>query len=255
MTEFARLSSDVWTQGENYQTIISNACVSAAKAGCDDPMMRYLSLGYASWPPESRTNSAEAYCQVAMALANSSYPATRKYWTWLWARDQVYNTYGTNIPKAIAEIDPQTRAESGQFSESLRDKTMPPEKIYQEIVFHSEHHVKTICQGRLVSPHRTVVEYRTLIAWAHRPRQRAFERHSVFADKAWQARGSDRGTTPPMTAGDGHNLGMIWTSPVKLWKKRGSSTHPTRAFRPRCCAWNSARVTGAMKWKSGLNAP
>jgi hypothetical protein len=185
LTEFARSSSDVWTPGENYQTIISNACVSAAKAGCDDPIMRYLSLGYASWPPESRTNLSDAYCQTAIAMANSSYPATRKYWTWLRARDQVYNTYGTNT----------------EFSESLRDKTMPQSLL--------------IKHGRLAA----VV-----------------------------------GPIPSMPRG-GHNLSMTWESPVKLWKKRGSSTHPTRAFRPRCCVWNSARVTGGMKWKSGFNAP
>jgi hypothetical protein len=131
LTEFARLVSNSTLPDEEAASIISNNCATAVGQGCDDPMIQYLYIRYCMEQAETKEKFAEAFCNVAQQLENSSYPAIRKYYGWLRTGQQVIYAYGygTNVPPEIQSLGIWGHAESDLMA-ALDDQTMPAEEVY-----------------------------------------------------------------------------------------------------------------------------
>jgi hypothetical protein len=118
LLEFARSRSGAVNADENCNDIISNDCVSANSAGCTDPMIRYLSVRFASDQSQSKEWFVDAFNGAANGLEDSSYPPIRKYYGWLRAAGQARFAYGygTNIPQSIRAMNLWGRSETDLLS-------------------------------------------------------------------------------------------------------------------------------------------
>jgi hypothetical protein len=128
LAEFARSRSRVVESDENWAEIIGTNCDAAIKAGCDDPMIRYLYIRNCMSQTNSAKDFSDAFCKVEVEMQQSSYPAIRKFYVSLRALDQVYYTYYTNADRGVVHglaidiID--------GLMQTLEDKAMPPDEVY-----------------------------------------------------------------------------------------------------------------------------
>jgi hypothetical protein len=131
LTEFARARSQSTVSNEAWRTIISNNCLNAVNAGCDDPMIRYLFIRQCMDQNASKKAFFDAYCKAAMDLEQSSYPNIRKFYAWERTSQQVAYTYGygTNIPGEVRRL-PIWQDEQANLQAALSDGTMPPDEVY-----------------------------------------------------------------------------------------------------------------------------
>lgn len=67
---------------------ISNACMSAMAAGCDDPLIHYVALQFARDPAQNDEDNAKEFSKAAEDLESSAYPPVRKFWGWARALSQ-----------------------------------------------------------------------------------------------------------------------------------------------------------------------
>ena len=143
LTEFARVRSQCTESNEDWGLIISNNCKAAVDAGCDDPMIRYLSVRYCM--DQSNTGQAfvDAFCKAAVEMEKSSYPNIRKFYAWHRAGEQATYTYGygTNMPAELTHLRIWAHAETNLL-EALSDHAMPPEEAYD-----SCHELLQVWQG------------------------------------------------------------------------------------------------------------
>jgi hypothetical protein len=129
LTEFARSHCGLAESNEDVGGIISNKCVTAVEAGCDDPMVRYLHIRFCMSQSESAKAFADAFSAVAQEMEKSSYPSIRKYYVWQRATQQFADTYGTNTPAEVNKLSPWKQAGMNLLA-ALSDRTMPPEEAY-----------------------------------------------------------------------------------------------------------------------------
>lgn len=132
LDELARFLAGVTGAEEDAPSIISNNCVAAVGFGCDDPLIRYLDILYAMPESEAKETFAEAFCQAAIKLEESSYPPIRRFYAWLRVNKQVTYTYGygTNIPKKYNDLSIWSRPVN-DFGAATSDPSMPPDAIYE----------------------------------------------------------------------------------------------------------------------------
>ncbi|HEV2693470.1 MAG TPA: hypothetical protein VG347_11290 [Verrucomicrobiae bacterium] len=112
-----------------WQNSIATNCEAAIKAGCDDPMIRYLHLRF---PMVQATPKeyADGLCKVEADMQQSSYPPIRKFYLSVRALEQVYAGYSRN------EVDRNlTRELADNMLENLShvviDKSTPAEEVYE----------------------------------------------------------------------------------------------------------------------------
>ena len=130
LTEFARHDANVILPDEPWEQIISTNCAAAIKAGCDDPLMRYLQILFCmSRETNGPVDFAVALNDAALNMQKSSYPAARKLYIAVSAVEQSFTTYGTN-----AETMPVVKEISASIGPNLvatiDDKTIPLEDVY-----------------------------------------------------------------------------------------------------------------------------
>jgi len=114
---------------DSWQNNIATNCDAALKAGCDDPMIRYLHLRFPMTQITAK-EYADKLCKVEAEMQQSSYPPVRKFYLSLRALEQVYAAYPRN------EIDRQLTGElANNLLENLvnmaSDTNAPGEEIYQ----------------------------------------------------------------------------------------------------------------------------
>ena len=127
LVAFASLRSRL-AKGTPWVEIIATNCDLAVRAGCKDPMIRYLHIRFA-W---DQTNTAKAFadalCQAALDMKSTSYPAIRKFYANRLAVQQFYDAYDK---KADRQIIRQVGGTSYYMPEILNDPTIPIEEAYE----------------------------------------------------------------------------------------------------------------------------
>jgi tetratricopeptide (TPR) repeat protein len=139
LTEFARMSSAVIPQDkpweefirEPWAQIVRTNCDAAIKAGCDDPMVNYLSIRYSTIQTNSQRDIAEAYCRAALDMEKSSYPDMDKFFAALRAIHQTTFAYGYTNANAMETVKEISRSFGKNLIGILKDKTTPPEDVYE----------------------------------------------------------------------------------------------------------------------------
>jgi hypothetical protein len=129
LTEFARVRSQDFQSNENPRLIVSTNCQAAMYAGCNDPLIRYLSLCLITNKPAEKRDRVDAFATMALEMEASSYPKIRKFYAWHWMGREVNSAYGygKKIPQEWVALGPWYRAESN-LVEALEDRTMPPDE-------------------------------------------------------------------------------------------------------------------------------
>jgi hypothetical protein len=131
LTEFARHDSDVIQPGEPWEDIISTNCNAAIKAGCNDTMMRYLSILFCmSQSTNSPKDFAVALHNVAFDMQKSLYPNMRKLAVEIAALEQIYKAYGYTNAETISDMKELSPHISENLQAVLADKTTPPEDVF-----------------------------------------------------------------------------------------------------------------------------
>lgn len=94
LTEFARTRGQAVDPSEPVYEIISTNCEAAVKAGCDDPMVRYLFIKYCMSQTNAPKTFSDAFDEVQSNMQDSDYPPIRKFYCSLRAYQQFTYTYG-----------------------------------------------------------------------------------------------------------------------------------------------------------------
>ncbi len=111
------------TERERDYHRISQLADSAVRAGCDDPMVRYLQLGFGG-PGTKDTNTAvQTYLKVAADLSGSGYPEIRKFYGCLRAAYGIRNWDWKGHGGEIGNLEVEARS---HLVAALADKNLPP---------------------------------------------------------------------------------------------------------------------------------
>jgi hypothetical protein len=132
LAEFARSRSGVSDLDDNWSEIIRKDCDAAVKAGCDDPMIRYLYIKFSMSQTSSPMDSADAFCKTADDMEQSSYPPIRKFYASLRALQQVFYAYPTNADGEITSQLANNVVEN--LAQTLDEKTAPSGEVYDACV-------------------------------------------------------------------------------------------------------------------------
>ena len=131
LTEFAGGRVNLLEEGMNPRVIFSN-CLVAVRAGCTDPMVRYLLMRFSSEQGSASAKHARDWVDAALALQKSSYPPIRKYYAWLhtWrALRAAYNGFD-KVPDDVARLLPKN-VMTASLEDALADPEIPPQEIYE----------------------------------------------------------------------------------------------------------------------------
>jgi hypothetical protein len=131
LTEFATHNIIFNPLDEPSKEIIRTNCDAAIKAGCIDPMVRYLYVRYSLSQTNSPQVIAEAYCGVALDMEKSSYPDIRKFFAALRAIHQTTFAYGYTNVYAMETVKEISRSFGKNLTGVLQDKMTPPEDVYE----------------------------------------------------------------------------------------------------------------------------
>ena len=134
LTEFARVRSDVLATNESWREIIATNTAAAVRAGCDDPMLRYLFIKNALSQTNSPKAFLDAFYNMALDMQASSYPAIRKFYAAQRAVDQLFYTFGhaTNNNITAQPTFQRVMPLIGQnLMVALEDKTMPAVEAFE----------------------------------------------------------------------------------------------------------------------------
>jgi hypothetical protein len=130
LTEFARTRAQVTDSYEPWAEIITTNCDAAVKAGCDDPMVRYLYIRYCL----SQTNTPKAFLdafeEVQSNMQQSPYPPIRKFYASLRALQQFNSTYDYNRKGDFSKGYQLLNDSVSDLVDTLNDKTTPPAEVY-----------------------------------------------------------------------------------------------------------------------------
>jgi hypothetical protein len=192
LTEFARVRSQSTESNEDGGLIISKNCKAAADAGCDDPMIQYLSVRFCMDQSNTKQAFVDAFCKAAVEMEKSTYPNIRKFYAWHRAGEQATYAYGygTNIPAEIERLRIWAHAETNLL-EALSDHTMPPEEAYD-----SCHELLQVWQGG--KEHYSLLYHRMESQfpdnWTNAPLIQLLKGEAYIA-MAWHARGNGYANT------------------------------------------------------------
>lgn len=130
LTEFARTRAQVVPSGEPWAEVIATNCDAACKAGCTDPMVRYLYIRFAMSQTNTTQTFADMFCNVAQDMEKSSYSNIRKFYAVDRAVDQLVYAYGTNAWNM--PVFRQLESKIGDYLiPVVQDKTTPPEEAFE----------------------------------------------------------------------------------------------------------------------------
>lgn len=129
MTEFARTKTASDDEMEILSALTGDAADNAVNAGCDDPMVRYLSARYASAsqgrPFQERQ---EQYRSAAVGLEQSGYPAIRKFYANVDAAEMLWQRGSTNLWPEVRDFRSKAVADLNQ---AFQDPALPETEAYQ----------------------------------------------------------------------------------------------------------------------------
>jgi peroxiredoxin len=127
LVAFASLRSGL-AVGTPWVEMIATNCEQAVRAGCQDPMIKYLHIRF-SW---DQTNTAKAYadalCQAALDMKPTRYPAIRKFYANRLAVQQYYDAYDKNADRQLIQ---QVGGTAYYLPEILNDPTIPIAEAYE----------------------------------------------------------------------------------------------------------------------------
>jgi hypothetical protein len=129
MTEFARTKTASDDELEILFDLAGDAADDAVHAGCDDPMVRYLYVRYASGNknrpfPERQ----EQYRSAAGGLEQSGYPPIRKFYANVDASEILWQQRDTNLWPEVRDFRSKALADLNQ---AFQDKALPETEAYQ----------------------------------------------------------------------------------------------------------------------------
>jgi hypothetical protein len=128
LIEFARTRSLSTGTDEDVATVIATNCEAAVKAGCDDPMVRYLYIKFVMSQTNSPKDFSDAFCKVEADMEQSAYPPIRKFYAALRAQQQLYYAFPTNYDRQLAfELAQRI---NDNLADTVNDKATPPEEVY-----------------------------------------------------------------------------------------------------------------------------
>jgi thiol-disulfide isomerase/thioredoxin len=127
LAAFAAARGQVQTN-QAWPDIVAKNSARAVELGCQDPMVEYLRIRFAM----SQTNSAKAFadalCQAAIAMNQSSYPHIRKFYAARRAGEQFFSAYGSKADRTMLH---QVGGSIGPAREALKDPTIPVVEAYE----------------------------------------------------------------------------------------------------------------------------
>ncbi|MGH7951448.1 MAG: hypothetical protein ACREFE_05960, partial [Limisphaerales bacterium] len=128
LIEFARSRSGL-VLDDDWAENIREDCNAAVKAGCDDPLVRYLYIRFCMNQINSREAFADAFSKMQEDMEQSSYPPVRKFYASLRTLEQVYYADGTNADGRTTSQLADSMVE--ELTQMLGDSTTPPEEVYE----------------------------------------------------------------------------------------------------------------------------
>jgi hypothetical protein len=131
LAEFARTRANAVETNEPWGIIIATNAAAAVQAGCTDPMLAYLNIKFAMDQTNSKEAFVEAFSTMADAMNSSSYPPIRKFYAALRAEQQYTYAYGYGSNVDFTRPKQLIMSARENFANSLNDKTMPSEEIYE----------------------------------------------------------------------------------------------------------------------------
>jgi len=132
LMEFAKIRTQVVTPDEPWAEIIDTNCDNAVKAGCNDPMVRYLYLRFGLSQTNTPKLFSDSYDALESDMQKSDYPPVRKFYVSLRALQQFLYAYGYNNNSADYSIPGQLLNDAvSSLVAALNDKTMPAEEGYE----------------------------------------------------------------------------------------------------------------------------
>ncbi len=127
---FARLRSFGISAVPDSVKTVGGLCEDAIKAGCDDPLVRYVHMRYTAGAPTRATKeTALAYGAIAARIQKTQYSAIRKFYVNLRAAEAFKAAAGKNSPTP-PEVHSYRMAATAYLKEALQDKTMPVSEAY-----------------------------------------------------------------------------------------------------------------------------
>lgn len=189
LTEFARSRTASDDEALVLFDLAGTAAGSAVSSGCDDPMVRYLSVRYgADTRSKPRSERGELYRVAASNLENSAYSPIRKFYANVDAAEM--------LPRDVS-VWPLVRgfraAAVSDLNRAFLDKTLPETEAYQA----AETLFKMIEYNtyELTNAYNTFSA--TLSAKGGRPAVGALVKAEFYLRFAWRARGN--GTADQVT--------------------------------------------------------
>ena len=191
MTEFARTKTASDDELEMLSGLAGDAADSAVNAGCDDPMVRYLSARYAS-ASQARPfkERQEQYRSAAVGLEQSGYPAIRKFYANVDAAEMLWQQRSTNLWPEVRDFRSKAVADLNQ---AFQDPALPETEAYQA--------ADAMFQMLARNPHELTNAYDSVAATLAGNGSKSAAAQLVKADfylmYAWRARGN--GTAEQVT--------------------------------------------------------
>jgi hypothetical protein len=181
LTAFARLRSQPYATSN--ETEFATACREAIKAGCDDPLLKYLSLRTAAEVQMEKQALSNTYCAAADELSRRGYAPVRQFYGAIRAGWAVSET----LPKGgkSPTLGYYRRVAATNLIALLRDPTAPVEEAYEAFW---EFRRLTGAPGAL-EPYFLLADKVIMQRWGDK--SLAWLAHGQFyKEYAWYARGS-----------------------------------------------------------------
>jgi hypothetical protein len=129
MTEFARTKTASDDELEVLLDLTGDAADNAVNAGCDDPMVRYLYVRFASKnKTRPLTERQEQYRSAACGLEQSGYPPSRKFYANMDAAEILWQRRDTNLWPEVRDFRLKAIA---NLNQAFQDRTLPESEAYQ----------------------------------------------------------------------------------------------------------------------------
>ncbi len=129
LTEFARTKTASDDELEILSDLTGETAQNAKSAGCDDPMIQYLCVRYAS---ENKTRTfkerQELYRSAAGSLEQSGYPPIRKFYANVDASEILWQQRNTNSWPEVRTLRSTAVADLNQ---AFRDPSLPESEAFQ----------------------------------------------------------------------------------------------------------------------------
>ena len=213
---FSRLRSYGISSVPNAMTNIGSLCEQAVKAGCDDPLIKYLHLRYtAGLPTKANKDTALEYQAVAARMQKMNYSAIRKFYATLRAAEASKAAAGKNVGTP-PEVHSYRRTATVYLKEALQDKTMPASEVFDA------------CRDMLEATHLNKPSHEYVfkqlepVLLANWPQEASVHllRGDYYIDYAWQARGNGWADTVTEEGWKlfGERLAMAEDALERAWK-------------------------------------